>query len=96
MTTRDLSEYSVLVKKIEHKLVERYGLMVGGKDLWQALGYRSGDAFRQAICRNTIPIPIFPIKTRRGKFALSMDIAKWLAQQRLSITEKDNEEANMD
>ncbi len=43
----------------------------------------SGDAFRQAVCRNSVPVPLFSIANRRGKFALAKEVASWLAQQRL-------------
>jgi len=78
-----------LADKLEKELLDKYGQMVGGKDLQKALGYRSGDAFRQAVSRNTVPVPIFPIDNRRGRFALVCDIASWLAKQRYqqAITE---------
>ncbi|AXQ98283.1 hypothetical protein [Pseudoalteromonas piscicida] len=47
------------------------------------LGYGSGEAFRQAVSRKTVPIPVFSIDKRKGKFALTKDVARWLAKQRL-------------
>lgn len=83
MTGKDqYNKKSELKDKLEAELLDKYGQMVGGKDLQKSLGYRSGDAFRQAVSRNTVPIPIFPIDNRRGRFALVCDIAKWLAEQR--------------
>lgn len=73
-----------LANKLELELLEKHGQLLGGKDLQRALGYRSGDAFRQAVCRNTVPIHTFEIENRRGRFALACDIAKWLAKQRYS------------
>jgi hypothetical protein len=29
-----------------------------------------------------VPVPVFSIKNRRGKYALVKDVASWLAQQR--------------
>ena len=81
--TQDNDPLISLASKLEQDLFARYGPMLGGKDLQAALGYRSGDAFRQAVSRNTIPVPIFSIDNRRGKFALVMDVATWLAKQRL-------------
>lgn len=71
-----------LAKQLENDLVDRYGLLVGGDALFRVLGYSSFEAMRQAVSRKTAPIPIFSIPKRRGKFALSKDIANWLAQQR--------------
>lgn len=55
--------------------------MVHGKELIQVLGYGSDEAFRQAVRRKTVPIVVFPIEGRKGKFALSKDIAYWLTKQ---------------
>lgn len=58
--------------------------MMFGDALRKALGYRSGDAFRQAASRGTLPIHTFKIETRRGRFAMTKDVAKWLVEQRYS------------
>jgi hypothetical protein len=34
------------------------------------------------LTRKTVPVPIFSIKNRRGKYALVKDVVSWLAQQR--------------
>lgn len=76
------SAVSELARKLETDLFERYGPVIGGRNLSEALGYRSVDAFRQAACRKTVPVPIFTIENRRGRFALVSEVAQWLAQQR--------------
>lgn len=84
MTDEDLEhQTAVLVKELENDLLALYGPMMFGKNLIRALGYASADAFRQAVSRNTIPIHVFPIKKRKGKFALTKDVAFWLAKQRI-------------
>ena len=67
---------------LERELIDRYGPLVSNDALRVVLGYASKDAFRQALSRNTVPVPIFPIENRRGKFALARDVAIWLATQR--------------
>ncbi|WP_228894805.1 hypothetical protein [Pseudoduganella aquatica] len=67
---------------IERQLLHRYGPLIGNDDLCQALGYPSKDAFRQALARKHVPVPVFDIENRRGKFALVADVAKWLLVQR--------------
>lgn len=67
---------------IERDLFERHGPMISDEALRVALGYRSSDAFRQALTRKTVPIPIFSVENRRGKYALVKDLAFWLAKQR--------------
>src|SRR5450830_378801 len=72
----------VLEEVLERELTLRYGPLVSGASLQQVLGYASSDAFRQALSRKTVPIPVFSIQNRRGKFALVKDVAAWLATQR--------------
>lgn len=63
---------------LEESLLSEYGPIVGGAELMKLLGYRSGQAFRQAQNRGTLPIAVFKIPHRRGKFAFTSDIALWL------------------
>lgn len=72
-----------LARELENEMLGRYGPMMFGKNLINALGYRSGDAFRQAVSRKTVPIHVFSIEKRKGKFALTKDVAFWLAKQRM-------------
>ncbi|MBO3672047.1 hypothetical protein J5N52_08450 [Acinetobacter soli] len=72
----------ISAEMIERDLLERHGPMISDEALRIALGYRSTDAFRQALTRKTVPIPIFSVENRRGKYALVKDLAFWLAKQR--------------
>jgi hypothetical protein len=67
---------------IESYLFDRHGPLLADDALRIALGYKTTDAFRQALTRKTVPVPVFSIKNRRGKYALVKDVASWLAQQR--------------
>ncbi|QNN76831.1 hypothetical protein IAE60_12875 [Pseudoxanthomonas mexicana] len=62
-------------------LLRTYGPLIGQEELWRALGYSSLDAFRQAQLRGTVPVRVFAVENRRGKFALAQDVANWLAHQ---------------
>jgi hypothetical protein len=73
----------ILAKELETDMLSLYGPTMFGKHLIQALGFGSADAFRQAVSRKTIPVAIFPIEKRKGKFALTKDVAYWLAAQRV-------------
>ncbi|MEJ2795688.1 hypothetical protein WAE56_19980 [Iodobacter sp. LRB] len=75
-----------LANEIERNLFERHGPMIADDALLQALGYCSVDAFRQAFTRGTLPVPVFAIKHRRGKYALVKDVAQWIAEQRFLAT----------
>jgi hypothetical protein len=68
--------------ELEKDLLNLYGtLLITGVDLQKALGFPSVDAFRQAIVRRTLPVKVFNLPNRRGKFALIKDIAFWLANE---------------
>lgn len=73
-----------LIRKVERDLLDRHGPMLADDALRSVLGYRSMDAFRQALVRKTVPVPVFSIKHQRGKFALVIDVANWLVEQRNS------------
>ncbi len=77
-----------LADRIEHDLLDRHGPMVGGHALCAALGFSSMGAFRQALARGRVPIPVFSLPLRRGKFALAKDVASWIAQQRQQAIDK--------
>jgi hypothetical protein len=74
-------------------LLQEFGPVIGGLDLCRAMGLVSMDAFRQAEARGQMPIAIFTIPHRRGKFALSADLAQWLADLRCSRTQNESSEA---
>ena len=77
-----MNQEDSLEKAVEEQLLRLHGPMISGDALRSALGYPSMEAFRQALSRKTVPIPVFSIETRRGKFALVKDLAHWLAAQR--------------
>lgn len=70
-TPQTLTEYRL-------ELTTIYGPVVGGRDLSRVLGFRSQEAFRQAVKRGRMPIQTFVVDGRRGKFAMTADIAAWL------------------
>ncbi len=71
-----------LAESLERQLMAEYGPLLANDDLRQALGYASMNAFRQALFRKTVPVPVFALPNRRGKYALVTDVARWLSQQR--------------
>ena len=52
--------------------------MIGGSDLYLALGFKTYGTFRLAKERGEIPIEIFKIPKRRDWYALTTDLAQWL------------------
>tara|TARA_R110001599_G_scaffold229825_5_gene429057 strand:- start:1395 stop:1673 length:279 start_codon:yes stop_codon:yes gene_type:complete len=71
-----------LALEIENALMQRSGPLLTGDLLVSSLGYPSETAFRKAVERNTVPVAVFTIPRRRGQYALSRDVALWLAEQR--------------
>lgn len=63
---------------LSSQLIREYGPMIGGRDLYSALGFKSYGAFRLAKERGEIPIEIFKIPKRRDWYALTTDLAQWL------------------
>lgn len=70
--------------RLLNDLSGRYGEVIGGEVLSKALGFPSIAAMKQAIKRETLKIPTFFIPGRRGRFALTADVADWLAECRAS------------
>lgn len=69
------------LEEFEARLTRAIGTVVGGGQLSRALGYRSQGAFRQSLARQRVPVPVFFIEGRRGRFAMTSDIARWLWAQ---------------
>jgi hypothetical protein len=76
------TELAALALQLESDLIREYGPVISRESLCAALGYSSMNAFRQALSRGTVPVRVFDIPMRRGKFALSKDVARWLAERR--------------
>lgn len=67
------------------ELSQRYGEVMGGKILWHALGYKTLAAFKQSINRGTLTLPTFFIDGRKGRHALTSEVAAWLIECRSNV-----------
>lgn len=85
-----MNSTSELTKNLEEMLLKEYGPILSDELLRSCLGYRSLGAFRKSVSRNTVPITVFTIANRSGKFALTTDVAKWLAQQKNQVVKNNN------
>lgn len=94
MTTHD--NMSSLAKALELDLLKLYGPLVSHGDLRRALGYKSMEAFHQAHVRRLVPIAVFTLTNRRGKFALAKDLAIWLAAQHERVVRDEPEIVGVD
>lgn len=87
-----------LALEIEVALMRTAGPLLTGEFLANSLGYPSATAFKKALERKTVPVVIFTIPRRRGQYALSRDVALWLAEQRerSGLTKKNTDEEEVD
>lgn len=84
MTRKDADAHAATNSQdqIQARLIDRYGPVMGGRDLQQVLGFPSSAAFRQAALRGTLPVAVFSVPFRRGRFALTHEVAEWLFERR--------------
>lgn len=66
---------------LEASLTRTLGALIGGATLTRMLGYPTQAAFRKALSRNRLPVRVFNVEGRRGRFALTRDLAAWLYWQ---------------
>jgi hypothetical protein len=74
-----------LAQRIKQDLIKQHGMLLFGKALYQVLGFTNGDAFRQAFKRGKLPVAVFELEGKRGRYALVEDIANWLASRRMTV-----------
>lgn len=70
-----------LTEELRNSLTKLYGPLLPSRELWKIFGYSSPAAYRQARARKSLPVGEFEIEGRRGYFALTYDVAQWLAKQ---------------
>lgn len=73
-------------EKWTEMLVDRYGPLIGGRDLRELLGFRTAAAMQRAIRQHLLKAPVFHIQGRRGLFAITTEVAGWLLQERARAT----------
>ena len=69
-------------ENLNRMLSSQHGPLLGGAELVRILGYRTSAAFRQAHKRGQISVPIFKLPDRRGYYALTHEVADWIAEAR--------------
>ena len=74
-----------LAQRLKQDLIEQHGMLLFGKALYHVLGFTNGDAFRQALKRGKLPVAVFELEGKRGRYALAEDIANWLASRRMTV-----------
>jgi|GEM_PF-762080 len=64
--------------ELQQALTAHFGPLVGGDDLRRQLGFKTAAAFERAVRLQRLGVRTFNLPGRRGRFALSVDIADWL------------------
>lgn len=78
-----------LRRQLRESLLRLHGPLMGGQALMTALGHKSAASMRQAKRRGQISVVLFPVPNRRGLFALTQDVADWLARMRCQPIKED-------
>ena len=73
------------------QLTTIYGPILPSRVLWQILGYSSPQAFRNARSKGLLPVSDFSIEGRRSRFALTIDVAKWIYRIKTSQIRKEED-----
>jgi len=81
-----MDDFGEQVERTRLDLAGRYGELIGGDNLRLVLGYQSNAALSQAIRGKKLALVTFFVPGRKGRFALTRDIAEWLIKQRESAT----------
>lgn len=81
-TVSTITEAVTLREQLRDSLLRLHGPVIGGEALAVALGHRNAASLRQARRRGHIDIPMFSLPNHRGWFALTLDVADWLAEKR--------------
>ena len=64
---------------IVERLTQTHGELIGGRALARCLGYRTDRAFQLAARSGTLPMATFELSGRRGRYAKTESVARWLA-----------------
>lgn len=71
---------------LREEMERMHGPLLGGSTLVAALGLTNAAALRQARRRGHVAVALFTLPKRRGYFALTRDVADWLAEARHGLT----------
>lgn len=72
------------VRQLASELISLFGPIMGGQDLYSALGFKTYAAFHRCHLQGDLGVHIFKLPGRRGWYAFTTDIANWLEEQSTS------------
>lgn len=73
---------------LRESMLRMHGPLLGGDALVAALGHKNHASLRQARRRGQVAVTLFTVPNRRGWFALTQEVADWLASMRLEAGQK--------
>lgn len=88
MSTTESRDLGALKRHLRQELEQLHGPLLGGPKLIGALGHANAASLRQARRRGRVSVPLFTLPKRRGFFALTRDVADWLAEARLTAVHR--------
>lgn len=84
MTQQRVTDPAAFADELRQELERLHGPLFGGSLLIAALGHTNAASLRQARKRGQVAVPLFTLPKKRGFFALTRDVAAWLAAARLN------------
>lgn len=76
-------DWQLVRSAIMSSLDQAHGPLLKGEGLANALGYKNLASLRQAKKRNQVGVALFELPNRKGLYALTAEVADWLATCRL-------------
>lgn len=81
--TPEMPDEAKCSSQLESNMMKNLGPLLGGEALWRALGFSSAHSFRRALRNGEVRVQIFRLPNRRGAYALTTDVARWIDSQRI-------------
>lgn len=69
------------IRTLEEQMFENFGPIVGGKDLYTALGFKTYASFHRVKRLDELGVHVFSLPGRKGWFAMTAEIAAWIRDQ---------------
>jgi hypothetical protein len=70
-----------MTSELLNHMMSRFGPTLGGQDLYSALGFKTYGAFHRRRQLSEVGVHIFKLPGRRGWFARTDEVARWLEEQ---------------
>ena len=67
--------------ELTRHMLLRYGSTMGGRELYNALGFKTYAAFYRSKQKGELGVTVFSLPGRRGLYALTTDVSHWLENQ---------------